>query len=209
MAEQSTPWSKGTINLLRGETDRLRGLARALDDLAEDLAAVDPAHWAGGAYDAFAAARTARARRIRSTAAAHEVAARALGDYVQVLADLADRRNYESESGALARLEQRRLEAAGQAGARLREAAEELRSAGVVVGEEVAAPVRPATTPGADPVRTFGAQPAPAAAPPEQPQPQPRPLVAALDPRAITDVAAFYRRVQDLSDAVHDHWTGH
>jgi hypothetical protein len=205
MAEPPNPWSKGTINLLRGEADRIGGLAHALEDLAGDLTCVQPRNWAGGARDSFVDARGRQVRQVRTAAAAHEIAAQALGHYVDVLTDLSDRRLYESDSPALAKLEQQRVEAATHAAAMIGEAAEELQKVRATL-PDLAGDLRPATMPGAEP-GLVAAVPAPAAV--QEVTVQPRPLVAGLDPRAVTldprAVALFYQRVQDLSDAMHDH----
>jgi len=201
MAEPPNPWSKGTINLLRGEADRITGLAHALEDLADDLARVQPRNWAGGAHDSYVDARGRQVQQVRAAAAAHEIAAQALGRYVDVLTELSERRLYESDSPALAKLEQQRVEASTHAAAMVGEAADELQKVRTTL-PDLTGGLRPATMPGAEP-GLVAAAPVPAAV--QETPVQPRPLVAGLDPRAVADVAVFYRRVQDLSDAIHDH----
>jgi uncharacterized protein YukE len=118
-------WLPGTANLLQGEADRSRNLARALDDIASDLRRVDPERWTGDAHDAFVVQRDAQARQCRAAAVAHEIASRALGQYVLTLVALAESRRY-APPDALASLESERAAAASHAAAMLLEAAEEL-----------------------------------------------------------------------------------
>jgi hypothetical protein len=202
MAQVANPWAKGTINLLRGETDRVRQLAQSLEDLAGDIERADPPGWVGGARETYVEARRRQSGQVRRAAAAHELAAQALDRYVDVLTGLAGRRRYESDSGALAGLEHQRVEVATHASDVLREAAEQLQAVRPTL-PELTDGVRPATVPGAEPVAAAG--PAPAAA--EQAPIRPAPLAATVDPRAIVDITVFCRRVQDLNDALHDHWS--
>lgn len=125
---ESPAWLPGTLNLIRGEADRVRSLTQTLDDLASDLRRADVEGWEGNAGDAYKAVRNAAAARCRAAAVACEVAARSLGYYFTVLGELGARRPYAWSPDELARLEQQRAEAASLAAARVHEAAEELES---------------------------------------------------------------------------------
>ncbi|WP_410674618.1 putative T7SS-secreted protein [Amycolatopsis sp. cmx-4-68] len=184
-------WAPGTVNLLQGETARLRELARTLDDLALDLRLLAPQGWEGRASEAYVEVRDALAKQCRFAAGAHELAARALDNYVQILAELAERRRYESAVDGLARLEQQRVDAADQLEKAWQEATEELWAVRAVLPE--IAVTRPAV-----PV------PAPRPAAPESPVPR---ASDPLDPRAA-DRAGYRRSLQELSDALLDHWPG-
>ncbi|MGW3964881.1 putative T7SS-secreted protein [Amycolatopsis sp. NPDC005003] len=193
-------WDPGTVNLLRGEATRLGALARVFDELDTDLRLLVPEGWAGAAHDAFADTRARMAQQLRSAADAHDLAAKALEDYAETLAELGERRRDEPLSDGLARLELQRVEAAGAAEAACREAAARLGELRPVLPEraEAAAPVpaggMPPLPPPPPPVRRGRVAPEP-----EEPG----------DPRlGDVDRGAYRDHLQDLCDAVLDHLTG-
>ena len=189
-------WSPGTIKLVRGEAARLGELARAFDALDAELRLLLPEGWAGRAYDAFSDTRGRLAKHARSVADAHETASRALEDYADTLAELAERRRYEPTSDGLARLEVQRVEAAAQAEDACRKAAEELDGVRPALPEPLvaAAPLLPepagdrGSLPPVRELRTAGDE------------------REREDPRAgDVDRAGYRSALQDLCDAVLDH----
>jgi hypothetical protein len=187
MKDADPAWSPGTAGVLRDETTRLRELAQALDDLALDLRLLAPQGWEGRACEAYVETRDALAKQCRSAAWTHELASRALDDYVEVLVELAERRRYESTGDGLARLEQQRVEAALQLERAWEQSAGELATVKTTLAE-LAAPVpdRPPLVP-------------------EPPKPRESSGPGSLDPRR-GDRVAYRRELQGLCDAVLDHF---
>jgi hypothetical protein len=174
-------WSPGTVKLLQDEAVRLADIAVLLDDLAEDLWSRVPEGWAGRAADAYEELRGRLVKQCRSGVAAYEAASGALENYVQILVELGGRRRFETASDALARLEQQRVEAAGHLETAWRTASDEFEAIRKVLPELGAVPVPAMHAPA---VRT--------GPPPDREAPAPR--------------LGEPRYVQDLSDALLDHW---
>lgn len=182
-------WSPGTVSLLRGEAARLHELAETLDDLALDLRLLAPPGWEGRAHEAYVEVRDALAKQCRFAAWAHEVASRALTNYVEILAELAERRRYEHTGDGLARLEQQRVEAALELERAWEQSIDELMTVRAVLPELVAAAPSPRLSASVVP-----ALPASGASDP-------------LDPR-LSDRTLYRQHLQELSDALLDYWPG-
>ncbi|MEU4519504.1 hypothetical protein AB0F52_12400 [Amycolatopsis sp. NPDC024027] len=127
------------------------------------------------------------AKQCRFAAWTHELAARALDDYVEVVLELAERRRYEQAGDGLARLEQQRVEAALQLERAWEHSSDELATVKPTLPELAApAPRRPASEP----------------EPPKTRKPR---GAGSLDPR-LGDRAVYRRNLQELSDALLDHF---
>lgn len=192
---ESAPWTAGTITVLRSEAERVRLLARSLDDLAVDLRQVDPDSWSGKAHDAFVDRRNAQAARFRTAAEAHADAARALHDYVSVLEQLTRSAQYASDSSALQDLSRQRADAAREASVTLSRARDELAALRATFGEIDRAGPRLVPVP------------APAM-PPERPSMSRVQSVLAPD-LILTNPVEFDRKLQELSDAMWLYWSQH
>lgn len=189
MTNTDPAWSPGTVEELRKEAASLRHRSESLDELALDLRLSAPQGWEGRACEAYVETRDASAKQCRFAAWTHELAARAVDDYIEVVVELEARRRYELAGDGLARLEQQRVEAALQLERACAHSADELAAVKPVLPELATPAPR-----GPGPV-------------PEPPKPRPSREPGSLDPR-LGDRAVYRRNLQELSDALLDHFAG-
>jgi hypothetical protein len=184
----------GNVNVLQTEAERTRQLAQSFADLAAVIRESDPELWTGEAREAFLARRDTQAAQCQLAADTHARAGRALHDYVSVLDEL--QRHGSTGPEAHATLSLQRENAAREATAALRLAAEELAALRATLTEDVPPPPRIELTSVSAPT-------------PIPPVPAPGHIAQVLDPHPMySDRRRFDHNLQRICDAALNFYSG-